>query len=93
MTEDSYIREHMEVVGSDGVHIGTVDCVEQYTIKLTKSDPTAQGAHHEIPIIWVGEIEGNTVRLTQTAEQAHRQWLEGASEKDDDKTRNITSAG
>ena len=33
------IREHMEVIGADGVHIGTVDRVEDNRIKLTR--PTA----------------------------------------------------
>ena len=28
------IREHMEVIGADGVHIGTVDRVEDDRIKL-----------------------------------------------------------
>jgi hypothetical protein len=32
------IKEHMEVVGSDGQHVGTVDGVEDDRIKLTKSD-------------------------------------------------------
>jgi len=25
---DSHIKEHMEVIGADGVHVGTVDRVE-----------------------------------------------------------------
>lgn len=33
MTE---IKEHMEVIGADGVHVGTVDKVEGARIKLTK---------------------------------------------------------
>jgi hypothetical protein len=33
------IKEHMEVCGSDGAHVGTVDYLEgETTIKLTKSD-------------------------------------------------------
>src|SRR5215218_453919 len=41
------IREHMEVVGSDGGHVGTVDKVEGDRIKLTKKDdPDGTGAHH-----------------------------------------------
>jgi hypothetical protein len=32
------IREHMEIVGSEGKHIGTVDKVEGERIKLTKTD-------------------------------------------------------
>jgi hypothetical protein len=35
MTE---IKEHMEVIGADGVHVGTVDKVEGNRIKLTKAD-------------------------------------------------------
>src|SRR3954470_13150705 len=31
---DSRIKEHMEVIGADGVHIGTVDRVENGKIKL-----------------------------------------------------------
>jgi hypothetical protein len=41
------IKEHMEVVGSDGVHVGTVDHVEgQDMVKLTKTDPDSGGEHH-----------------------------------------------
>ena len=43
MANASQIREHMEVVGSDGEHVGTVDKVEGDRIKLTKDDPQAQG--------------------------------------------------
>ncbi len=32
------IREHMEVIGADGGHVGTVDKVEGDRIKLTKKD-------------------------------------------------------
>ena len=32
------IREHMEVIGADGVHIGTVDRVEDDRIKLVRAD-------------------------------------------------------
>ena len=33
---DSRIKEHMEVIGADGVHIGTVDRVEAASIDETK---------------------------------------------------------
>ncbi len=36
MADMSNIREHMEVIGADGVHIGTVDKVEGKRIKLTQ---------------------------------------------------------
>ena len=28
MSDTSKIREHMEVIGADGVHVGTVDGIE-----------------------------------------------------------------
>jgi hypothetical protein len=67
------IREHMDVVGSDGNHVGTVDKVEGQTIRLTKSDPNANGSHHWIPIDWVQAID-RVVRLNQPAADATRNW-------------------
>jgi hypothetical protein len=32
MTNPSEIKEHMEVIGADGVHVGTVDGVEDNRI-------------------------------------------------------------
>ena len=45
------IREHMEVIGADGVHIGTVDRVEDNRIKLTRADSGSghEEHHHYIP--------------------------------------------
>ena len=39
MIEAQQIKEHMEVCGSDGAHVGTVDCTQDANkIVLTKSD-------------------------------------------------------
>jgi hypothetical protein len=78
MVDPSKIREHMEVIGSDGQPVGTVDKVEGNRIKLTKSDPAAQGQHHYIPLDSVSSVEGNSIRLSQTAQEAKRQWQGGA---------------
>jgi hypothetical protein len=64
MTE---IKEHMEVIGADGVHIGTVDKVEGGRIKLTKADSgegAHKGHHHYIDRGLVAGVEGNKVRLS-----------------------------
>ncbi|MBV9930870.1 MAG: DUF2171 domain-containing protein [Alphaproteobacteria bacterium] len=64
------IREHMEVIGADGVHVGTVDHVEGDRIKLTKADSgqgSHQGHHHYIALGLVAEVEGDKVRLTANA--------------------------
>lgn len=69
----SDIREHMEVIGADGVHLGTVDKIEDDRIKLTKSDSGAgghQGHHHFIGRGLVAEVEGDQVRLSATAANA-----------------------
>lgn len=61
------IEEHMEVIGADGVHIGTVDRVEGNRIKLTKKDSgegSHRGHHHFIDKSLVAEVEGNKVRLS-----------------------------
>ena len=67
------IREHMEVIGADGVHLGTVDKVEGDRIKLTKAD-SGQGAHeghhHFISRGLVAEVEGDKVRLSANADVA-----------------------
>ena len=74
------IREHMEVIGADGIHVGTVDHLDGNRIKLTKVDSGAQvqegtgsheGHHHYISRGLVAEIEGDTVRLSATAANAH----------------------
>ena len=64
----SAVKEHMEVVGSDGAHVGTVDRVEGNRIKLTKRDGAGVGAtddkHRYIEASSVASIEGNKVRLS-----------------------------
>lgn len=73
-TTNSIVKEHMEVVGSDKKHVGTVDKYQDTTIDLTKNDPAAGGQHHSIPSSWVGTINGNTVVLNKTAAEAMAQW-------------------
>ena len=65
------VREHMEIVGADGAHIGTVDRVEGDRIKMTKPDSGSHGDHHHyIPGGLVSGIEGNKVRLSANADNA-----------------------
>jgi short-subunit dehydrogenase len=68
------IREKMEVVGADGQHVGTVDRLEYGEIKLTRKD-SPDGKHHLIPLDMVESVSGNTVMLTQTAEQTRQMWI------------------
>ena len=69
----SNIREHMKVIGADGVPVGTVDGVEGSRIKLTKADSGEgrhAGHHHYIPADLIADIEGDEVRLSANADVA-----------------------
>lgn len=79
MTDPSQIREHMEVIGADGVHVGTVDKMDGDRIKLTRKDSGAEiegaqgrhaGHHHYISAGLIAGIEGGQVRLSATAANA-----------------------
>ncbi|MER8462517.1 DUF2171 domain-containing protein [Mesorhizobium sp. M1396] len=73
MTDTSKIREHMEVVGADGVHVGTVDKVDGQRIKLTKADSgegTHRGHHHYVPVSLIAEVDGNKVWLSANSDVA-----------------------
>lgn len=67
------VKEHMEVIGADGVHVGTVDRIEGDRIKLTKADSGEgghQGHHHFISRGLVADVEGDKVRLSANADVA-----------------------
>lgn len=67
------VNEQMEVVGSDGEHLGTVDKVRGDSIILTKGDDAAEGHHHSIPSLWIDSVD-DQVKLTKSAEDARNQW-------------------
>jgi hypothetical protein len=67
------VSEHMEVVGSDGSHVGTVDKVRGDRILLTKTDKDAEGHHHSIPSSWIAAVD-TKVRLSKSAEEAKKHW-------------------
>lgn len=68
------VREHMEVVGSDGEHVGTVDKCRGDRIILTKNDEDAGGVHHSIPSRWIKSVDATRVTLEKTAVQAQDAW-------------------
>jgi hypothetical protein len=69
---DSRVKKNMEVIGADGVHIGTVARVENGKIKLTKVDSGEghhKGHHHCIDAGLVADVEGERYAYQRT-----RQW-------------------
>ena len=85
----------MDVVGSDGAHIGTVDKVRGDRILLTKSDPDAGGRHHSIPSRWIQSVD-DKVTVRKTADEAKAHWRDeerGAFFGDDDADRDEDAQG
>jgi hypothetical protein len=68
------IREHMEIVGNDDQHVGTIDRVAGDRIILTKSDPESGGVHHSLSCSDIDRVEGDRVILDCSAGQARQRW-------------------
>jgi hypothetical protein len=69
----------MEVLGSDGQHVGAVDSLQgSSTIKLTKSDLKAGGQHHLIPTDWVDHVDQH-VHLNKSGADVTSHWQHGQS--------------
>jgi len=68
------IREHMEVVGSDEEHVGTVDRTAGDRLILTKSDADSGGVHHSFSCADLDRVEGDRVILGCTADEARSRW-------------------
>lgn len=67
------VAKEMEVVGSDGIHVGIVDCVRGDQIILARTDPDAHGVHHSIPCSWIGTVEDKLI-LEISAGTAQAKW-------------------
>ena len=71
MADLSQVKQHMEIVGADGVHVGTVDGVSGDRIKLTKADSGSHKHHHHyISGGMVAAVEDNKVRLSANGANA-----------------------
>jgi hypothetical protein len=69
MVNATQIREQMEVRGSDGKHVGTVDGMDGKRIRLASG-----GMMHSIDLDAVDEVKEGVVRLKQTAQEATKPW-------------------
>ena len=69
MINASQIKEHMEVKGSDGKHVGTVLGVEREQVKIASG-----GMDHYIDIATVDAVEDDGITLSTTADETVRTW-------------------
>lgn len=77
MVDPSQIREHLEVVGSDGEHVGRVDHLIGDRIELARLHLAGGFKHHMIPVSWVHHV-GEHVHLNLTRDEARVRWTEKA---------------
>lgn len=75
MITASQIKEHQEVVGSDGGHVGRVDHVTGDRIELPKLDIGSGVKRHVIPVSWVRHVD-ERVHLNLPTDEAEARWSE-----------------
>ena len=74
MAVSQLVQRHMEVVGCDGEHVGTVaDLDGMDHITLAKDDPDAAGKEHCIPLAWLIHAEIK-VHLKLPGDEAKARW-------------------
>ncbi len=75
MNDTSKIQQHMNVLGLDGTHVGSVERIEgSDKIKLTRKDRAAHAGHgHSIPLAWVVKVD-NHVHLSKTSREVFAFW-------------------
>ncbi|MBV0890527.1 DUF2171 domain-containing protein [Paracoccus sp. Z118] len=79
MVSASEIKEHMEIVGADGVHVGKVDHVRSERIKMTRKDEEhgqKDEHHHYVPLSAVASCDGGKVWLSADAANARQLFQE-----------------
>jgi len=72
----SDVKQHMEIISLCGCLVGTVDHVEDGTIKLTRN---SDGQHHIIPAEWVAWVD-ECVHLNKDVFEAKYAWKSDATE-------------
>lgn len=77
MVDVTAIKEHMDVIASDGQKVGRVDHLDgKDKIKLTKTD-SADGKHHLVPVAWVAKVDSH-VHLNKSAKEVTTNWSAAA---------------
>ena len=69
MVDSSSTKEHMEVAASDGKHVGTVDTVEDDSIKLTRTD-FEDHQHHMLSLDLFDRVSDNRIYLRVSKSEA-----------------------
>ena len=77
---EANIKEHMEIIGACGKHVGFVDRVEGLSMKLTTDSPGARGEHRYIPLAWIARVDEH-VHLSKPCGAVQQEWQAHPVEK------------
>ena len=69
------IKEHMDVIASDGGRVGRVDHVKEGQIELAKLGLDTGFKHRMIPLDWVTRVDEH-VHLNLTEDEAKARWTD-----------------
>jgi hypothetical protein len=72
MIQASQIRDHMQIVGSDGQQLGSVERVDG-TSRIKFAPKGAARADHFIPLDWVASVEGQTIKLSKPSHDVQQE--------------------
>lgn len=79
MATASDIRDGMEIVGADGVHVGAVDHMDGQRIKMKRKDEKHgqdDSHHHYLELSAIGSTEGGKLWLSADAANARQLFQE-----------------
>ena len=79
MIQASQIRNQMQIVGSDGQQLGSVERVDGSSrIKFAPKAATGSGENF-IPLSWVNSVDGQTVRLSKSSHDVQQELERGGA--------------
>ncbi len=73
MVQASQIRNQMQIVGSDGQQLGSVEQVDGSSRIKFAPKGAASGGNHFIPLAWVASVDGQTVKLSQPSHDVQQE--------------------
>jgi hypothetical protein len=73
MVQATQIRDHMQIVGSDGQQLGSVERLDGSSRIKFAPKGAAGGGDHFIPLAWVASVDGQTVRLSKSSHDVQQE--------------------
>ncbi|HEX4893939.1 MAG TPA: DUF2171 domain-containing protein [Hyphomicrobiaceae bacterium] len=74
MFDKAWIFQQMDVIGSDGEHIGVVDALDGDRIKLSGDGRAGRDEARSIPLDWVEEVDDDCVFLLVSSAHVKQSW-------------------